>query len=115
MRSQGLGHFTGTLQHISPIASRQLPHPALAAIYGGPLDIRQESSGTSAQKMEQSFQYVLFAPRFSLDVAVKPKFVQKLHEGQRATLHVRGGRKTLTMLIHDKVSNWFTEKKRIYR
>ena len=113
MRPEGLGRFNGILERIAPRVSRTLSHPALSAIYGGPLDVRKEETTDSETDTIQSPQYLLFRPRFSLDVIVHSDLLEKLREGQRATIHVRGGRKNLAMMVRDRVSSWLNSKKRI--
>jgi putative peptide zinc metalloprotease protein len=114
MRSQGLGRFSGMLERIAPRASRELPHPALSAINGGPLDVRKETTGFETDTGRAS-QYLLFAPRFTFDVAVHSDLLQKLREGQQASIHIDGGRRTLSMAVRNQLTDWLNKKKRVMK
>ncbi len=110
MRSAGLGTFTGTLRQVSPNATTELIHPALGAVYGGPLDVRQQSLGTVGEDMEQRYRFELFTPRFRLDVELPAELTEKVKDGQPATLYTRGSRISLGQIIVNKGRDWLQNK-----
>ncbi len=111
MRSAGLGIVTGTLKQVSPTATSELIHPALGAVYGGPLDVRQQAVSTTGKDMEQRYRFELFAPRFTLDVELPAEVTEKVKDGQPATLYTRGSRISLGRLISNRVRDWLQDKK----
>jgi putative peptide zinc metalloprotease protein len=111
MRPAGLGIFTGTLKKVSPTATSELIHPALGAVYGGPLDVRQQAVSTTGKDMEQRYRFELFAPRFKLDVELPAEMTEKVNDGQPATLYTRGSRISLGRLIANRVADWLQSKK----
>ena len=110
MRSAGLGTFTGTLRQVSPNATTELIHPALGAVYGGPLDVRQQAVGTVGEDMEQRYRFELFAPRFKLDVEFPAELTEKVQDGQPATLYTRGSRISLGRMIVSRAHGWLQSK-----
>ena len=111
MRSAGLGIFTGTLRQVSPAATTELIHPALGAVYGGPLDVRQQAIGGSGQDMEQRYRFELFTPRFKLDVDLPAEMTEKVRDGQPAILYTRGTRISLGRVIANQARDWLQNKK----
>ena len=110
MRSTGLGTFTGILRQVSPNATTELIHPALGAVYGGPLDVRQQALGAVGENMEQRYRFELFTPRFKLDVAFPPELTEKVQDGQPATLYTRGSRISLGQMIVNRARGWLQSK-----
>ncbi|NNK96614.1 MAG: biotin/lipoyl-binding protein [Desulfobacterales bacterium] len=110
MRSSGLGLFSGTLKQVSPTATAELLHPALGAVYGGPLDVRQQAIGGSGKDMEQYYRFELFAPRFKLDVELPRKVAEKVKDGQPATLYIRGGKISLGQTIVKWARSWLEKR-----
>ena len=111
MRSAGLGTFTGTLRQVSPTATTELIHPALGAVHGGPLDVRQQAIGTVGKDMEQRYRFELFTPRFKLYVELPAAVTEKVMDGQPATLYTRGSRISLGRIISNRVGDWLQTKK----
>jgi len=110
MRSAGLGLFTGTIRQVSPTATTELLHPALGAVYGGPLDVRQQDIGGTGKDMEQYFRFELFEPRFKLDVEIPQEVAQKAKDGQPAILYIRGSKISLGQTIVNYARNWFEKR-----
>jgi putative peptide zinc metalloprotease protein len=110
MRTAGIGRFPGTLQRVAPTAIKDLAHPALAAIHGGPLDVKQLALSAGGKEMEQHYRLELFSPCFTVEVAIPPGKIIRLKDGQIATLHARGGRVTLGSLLFKWGRNWLIRK-----
>ena len=109
MRRNGPGWLRGRVTRIAPTASTRLPAPALAAKYGGPLDVlerrvRNEQTGTDEVQME------LFQPRFNIEVELPPGQVEHLWAGQLGFICARGERVTLLRKIQEVSSGWFKRK-----
>ncbi len=109
MRRNGQGWVRGRITRIAPTASTKLPDPALAAKYGGPLDVlerrlRNEQTGTDEVQME------LFQPRFNIEVELPPEEVEHLWAGQLGFICARGERVTLLRKIQEVSSGWFRRK-----
>ncbi len=110
MRSAGLGLFSGTLKKVSPTATTELLHPALGAVYGGPLDVRQQTIGGAGKDMEQYYRFELFAPRFKLDVELPQKMAEKVKDGQPATLYIRGSKISLGKTFVKWARSWLEKR-----
>lgn len=80
MRIGTHGILTGTLQPVNPQASRNLPHPALAASNGGPLPVvaKDESSGSEDSRSDMQ----LTENRFTGVVRFSPEDATQLHCGE---------------------------------
>ncbi len=110
MRSAGLGLFSGTLKKVSPTATTELLHPALGAVYGGPLDVRQQTISGAGKDMEQYYRFELFAPRFKLDVELPQKVAEKVKDGQPATLYIRGSKISLGETFVKWAGSWLEKR-----
>lgn len=110
MRSSGLGLFRGTLRQVSPTATTELIHPALGAVYGGALDVRQQTIDRDGKDMEQHYRFELFTPRFKLDVELPIDVIENVRDGQPATLYSRGARISLGRVLADRARNWLQQK-----
>lgn len=110
MRAAGAGTFKAVLERVAPGAAMELPHPALAALYGGPLDVRQQAVAETGGTMEQRYRIELFRPVFRIDLALPATVIARLREGQRAWIHVRGERVTPGQLLGDWWRSWLRRK-----
>ncbi len=110
MRSAGLGLFSGTVTRVSPTATTELLHPALGAVYGGPLDVRQQAIDGADREMEQNYRFELFAPRFKIDVGLPQKVTEKVQEGQPATLYIRGSKTSLGQTFVKWARRWLEKR-----
>ncbi len=110
MSARGTGHMTGKIERIEPTASKILFNPALAAVYGGPLDVRQHVLDTSSQTMEQRSSFELFSPRFTVDVSLPPSTGVQLKEGQLATIKMKGEKNKLALLLFKTFKDWLLTK-----
>ncbi len=115
MRDVGAGAFSAVLSRVAPRATMELPHPALAALYGGPLDVRQEAVASGGRTLEQRYRIQLFRPVFILELALPKEVTGRLREGQRARLLVRGQRMTPARLLNDWWRAWLKKKQRAGR
>lgn len=114
MHSSGLGLFSGVVKQVSPTATTELLHPALGALYGGPLDIRQQVIRGASKEMEQSYRFTTFAPRFKIDVELPEEIAKRVNEGQLATLYLRGSKITLDQIILDWARDWLEKRKKLF-
>ena len=110
MRASGMGIFKARLNRISPTATAALPHPALGAVYGGPLDVRQAALSSPEQGLEQRYRFELFVPRFTISLDLPPAIQQQVQAGQLATLLIRGTKVTLGSVLWDWGKTWFKHK-----
>lgn len=106
MRADGIGVFEGTLTHVDPTGTTRLTHPALGAMHGGPLDVRQSVEKSERGQFDYGYSYELFTPRFTLGVALPPEIKQKVMAGQQAILSVQGNRISLAERLVQRASNW---------
>ena len=113
MRLAGLGVFQARLQRISPAVTTSLPHPALGAVYGGPLDVRQLAISNTGQGLEQHYRFELFVPRFTLHLELPPAIQEQVKAGQLATVVARGTRVTLGSVLWGWITDWFHYKDKI--
>lgn len=113
MRPAGLGVFQARLQRISPTVTTTLPHPALGAVYGGPLDVRQLAVTSADQGLEQRYRFELFVPLFTLHLELPPAIQQQVMAGQLATVVARGTRVTLGSVLWRWLTAWFHYKDKI--
>ena len=104
MRDRGLGRFSGHIKKVAPIALLELPHPSMAAIYGGPFDVK------SAPSRKQEDAFVLFSPRFSVTVQLPDDVKQELRSGQQARVQIKGTSKTPAHIIWKTFRNWFLNR-----
>jgi putative peptide zinc metalloprotease protein len=114
MRSAGLGLFSGTVTQVSPTATIELPHPALGAVYGGPLDVRQQAIGGAGKDTEQYYRFELFAPRFKIDVDLPDQVAESVIDGQPATLYIRGGKISLGQTVVKWGRNWLEKRNSLF-
>jgi putative peptide zinc metalloprotease protein len=112
MRASGLGAFAGVVKRVEPTVTRELAHPAMGAVYGGPLDVRQQGMAATGKEMEQHFRLELFTPRCTLDVAIPAQSIALLKDGQMATLRVRGDRTSLGSALIKWGQAWLAGKDR---
>ena len=113
MRLAGFGVFPARLQRISPTVTTTLPHPALGAVYGGPLDVRQLAVSNTGQGVEQRYRFELFAPRFTLHLELPPSIQEQVKAGQLATVVARGARVTLGSVLWRWMTDWLRNKDKI--
>jgi putative peptide zinc metalloprotease protein len=104
MRDRGLGRFSGHIEKVAPVALLALPHPSMAAIYGGPFDVKPAPS----RKQEEAF--VLFSPRFSVTVQLPDEAKRELRSGQQARVQIKGTSKTPAKIIWKAFKDWFLHR-----
>ncbi|MGB5987969.1 MAG: efflux RND transporter periplasmic adaptor subunit, partial [Desulfobacterales bacterium] len=109
MRAAGLGRFQGRIARVAPAATTHLIHPALGAVYGGPLDVRQTALIAEGD-LEQHYQIELFTPRFSVYLDLPEPILDQLRAGQTATVTARGSRLTLARLLGERIKAWLARK-----
>lgn len=110
MRSAGIGVFTGSLLQVVPSGTTELVHPALSAINGGPLDVRQQSGEQEVAQEQLSSAFQLFAPHFSMAVEIPEHVRERVWAGQPATITVRGKRVRLLDILRGRLHAWQTGK-----
>ncbi len=111
MRGTGAGTFRAVLARVAPAATMELPHPALAALYGGPLSVRQQAVTGSGRALEQHFRIELFRPIFRIELSLPETVIGRVREGQSAWIHVRGERVTPGQLLADWWRSWLRKKR----
>ncbi len=104
MNDAGQGVFDGQVERVSPTASKDLVHFALAAPYGGALDV------VAAQENGRS-QYELLEPRFSVYIGLPREKADRVKDGQRAFLLESTGQRSLGRLFSSAISSWIDGKK----
>ncbi len=108
MRKSGFGKFTAVLAKVSPTATTDLVHPALGAVFGGPLDVRRRVISNGVKN--QYYRYELFGPRFRLEIALPEVLKDRLRVGQSALVRIRGNRVMLWKRIISRFENWLRSK-----
>lgn len=111
MQVSGIGSFAGRLDRIGAQMAITLANPALGAINGGPLDIRQTMLGTQGPDMAQQVRYELFTPRFTLHVDIPADIRRQLVAGQLAMLTARGDRVSLGQNLWQTACDWMRKKR----
>lgn len=104
MRDRGLGRFTGHIKKVAPVALLELPHPAMAALYGGPFDVKPVIGGKKGDG------FVLFSPRFSVTIQLPLDVKQELRSGQQARVQLKGASRTPANIIWKTLRNWFLHR-----
>lgn len=104
MRDRG-GKFPGHIEKVSPVALLALPHPSMAAIYGGTFDVRP----AAGRKQEEDF--VLFSPRFPVIVQLPDEAKRALRSGQQARVQIKGISKTPAKIIWQALKGWFLHRR----
>ncbi|PID75132.1 MAG: hypothetical protein CSB23_05335 [Deltaproteobacteria bacterium] len=110
MRPAGLGVFSGVIAVVEPTGSTTLPYPSLAAVYGGPIDVRQSAVSADSQ-VEQHYQLELLEPRFTVKITLPEKIRELVLAGQTATITLHGSRITLGYLLKERIRSWLAQKK----
>ena len=105
MRERGLGVFTGFIEKVVPTASRELLHPSLAALYGGPFDVKPASTADGEKGL------VLFSPRFSIAIQLPDEVKQELRSGQQAQIQIKGSARTPAYILWTSLRNWFLARR----
>lgn len=105
MRDRGLGIFSGSIEKIAPTASRELLHPALAALYGGPFDVKTASIADGEKGL------VLFSPRFSISIQLPDEIKQELRSGQQARIRIKGDARTPAYILWTSLRDWFLARR----
>ncbi|WP_319547485.1 efflux RND transporter periplasmic adaptor subunit [Desulfogranum marinum] len=113
MRAAGIGVFKATLTQVDPTGTTRLAYPALGAMHGGPLDVRQSVGKSKKDQFDYGYSYELFTPRFTLGVALPPDIKQKVMAGQQAILSVQGNRISLAERLLQWASNWQKAKDKL--
>ncbi|MFG0266982.1 MAG: site-2 protease family protein, partial [Rhodopirellula sp. JB055] len=72
---------------LQPRASRQIPHPALAATVDGPLPV-----APAKKQSESSEPFELLAPRFQSIVSLSPAVSHRVHAGETGQMALRDQR-----------------------
>ena len=97
----------GTLEKVIPRATRQVPHPALAAINGGPLPTRVVSrtdENTDHTKNE------LLSPRFTAIVPLDQSKSRRLCAGQTGSAAYRPYNRSIGEHVYHMMSRWIRER-----
>jgi len=103
MAAAGLGTFTATVDEISPGASTELGHFSLAAHFGGPLDVKEQSGSTGSD-------YEFFAPRFSINLTLPAAMRARLLVGQQATIRYRSVELPPAIHLWQSIKKWYRHK-----
>jgi hypothetical protein len=104
MRDRGLGRFSGHIKKVAPVALLELPHPSMAAIYGGPFDVKPAPSN------KQKEAFVLFSPRFSVTIQLPDEAKQELRSGQQARVQIQGTSRPPAHIIWKALRDWFLHR-----
>jgi len=105
MTERGLGVFTGFIEKVAPTASRELLHPSLAALYGGPFDVKPASTADGEKGL------VLFSPRFSIAIQLPDEVKQELRSGQQALIQIKGSARTPAYILWTSLRDWFLARR----
>lgn len=108
MRKSGYGEFIAVLAKVSPTATTDLVHPALGAVFGGPLDVRRRVVGSGLKN--QYYRYELFGPRFKLEITLPEALKGRLRVGQSAVIRICGSRLYLWERIVSRFEKWLRSK-----
>lgn len=103
MAAAGLGTFTATVDEISPGASTELGHFSLAAHFGGPLDVKEQSGSAGSG-------YEFFAPRFSINLTLPDAMRARLLVGQQATIRYRSVELPPAIHLWQSIKKWYRHK-----
>ena len=100
LKTVGSQPFRCVLANVDPRASRQLPHPALAASNDGPLAVQPLEDG------ENDEQWQLVEPRFVAKLPLDPQQSAKLRAGQQTTVRLQTSRGTIGSYFYRGVTGW---------
>ena len=98
------GWRDGPLGKIDPQANDELPHPALAAAFGGPLTVRERPR--SADEMGVDEDYALIGPRFAGQIELNQQDSVSSFAGQLATVSIRPLDQTIGERIYRVIERW---------
>lgn len=99
--------WRGSLAQVLPRATHDPPHPALAAVHGGPLPVVREAVGVDSGGKSE---YVLLSPRFTALVPLESSLAATLRVGQTATVSFRPYDKSIGEYLYEGMSCWIRER-----
>jgi putative peptide zinc metalloprotease protein len=108
---QGFRWEQGTLEEINPRATRQIPHPAITALTGGPIPVDaqpQSQQHPENNQAEPSFKEQLLKPHFLVHITL-PQSDLAPYSGQTATVLVNQSRTTLGDHLRTTLQGWWHE------
>ncbi len=91
------------LEKVIPRATQSSPHPALAAVNGGPLPIKPVAENQRAATDET---YELLNPRFTAVVGLSRADAQTLRTGQRAVVTCRTSSESVGQHLYNGACRW---------
>ncbi|VAX09917.1 hypothetical protein MNBD_GAMMA26-1455 [hydrothermal vent metagenome] len=109
LRLDGAGNqiLAVEVERITPRASREVLHPMLTALNGGPLVVRPKSSEPSSQELaESTTAYELLKPRFNITSRLSSEESRQLWAGETATAKIPGRERTIGNHIYVAISRW---------
>ncbi len=111
MHVAGLGArwSNAVVSEVNPRATRQIPHPALVALNGGPIDVRAASKDEGNTSDKQA-SYELLEPHFIARITLPESYAETLKRGQTATIAIPSEDTNLGSHVARKVSNWWNRK-----
>jgi putative peptide zinc metalloprotease protein len=97
--------FQSAMSHIETRASELPTHPSLCASAGGPLPIRPERSGDSADSDER-----LLSPHFTVELEVDPRIGAQLKSGQRGRAFFETAQRSFGSFLFVAGEEWLKHK-----
>lgn len=91
-----------TLEKVIPRATPSVPHPALAAVNGGSLPVKNAADSDT--------DYELFSPRFTGIVQLEDSESQHLRTGQTGTVSYRALHESIGEHLYRSFSDWLDER-----
>lgn len=100
LRIRGTGPAASASLALEPRASTRLPHPALAAVHGGEVDVVASSSDADDEGVKLS------EPRFLLRAKLDNAASTHVFAGQQASAAPLSGRRTMAQQLTSAVRDW---------
>jgi putative peptide zinc metalloprotease protein len=102
------GRVTGRLQHVSPKASHEVTHAALAAAAGGPVAVRPIAyDDRNERDTRDAWEFA--APRLEGTVLFVESLPAGVQAGQRVTARFRTRHETIAVHLHGLLHDWFRD------